>query len=547
MGLRARSAERLCREALRPQLARDHRARPLGNGRFRLRERVWTIQEVFNVPRGWAGKRIKFRAEAIYSRCEVFVNGARVGSHEGGATPFELDITGTAHPGENQVVILVEALSTAANFDRMTYFAYFNLAGLWRPLEVFAVEPAHISRLALATTFDAAYQDALLSVDVDVANEQSAALHEAGLKLRLFDPRGKEVVLRGFSTTASLLPWETRTLKLQAKVAAPDQWNAEKPKLYTLVAELTGRGAARSAVRERFGFRQVEVKGRVFEINGKPIKFRGVSRLDAHPLTGRYLSDATNKKDIELMKLANFNALRACVFPSHPYTMELTDELGLYVENDGPFCFVWDAKWSQDLRNAPFMLSVMSEYVERDRNRPSVAIWSICNESAFGRGFEMVHQFLRRSDPTRPCGTGQSGNLEIATYHCPMSFQKLADTQNLPMPVINDESFGIFHGWGALAHGIELDPGLRDYWGTHLQELLDAARRRDNFIGTMQFSWVDDNFLVPNKGIRYLARLQPVDSLRGPDLQDARARNCRRLCLGHGGRLATAPAGVVAG
>jgi len=460
-------------------------------------------KRTFTVPKSWTGKRIKFRAEAIYSRCEVFVNGARVGSHEGGATPFELDITGTAHPGENQIMILVEALSTAANFDRMTYFAYFNLAGLWRPLEVFAVEPAHVSRLALATTFDPAYQDALLSVDVDVANERSNALSDAGLKLRLFDPRGKEVVLRGLSTNASLLPWETRTIKLQAKVAAPHQWHAEQPKLYTLVAELAGRGAALSAIRERFGFRQVEVKGRLFEFNGKPIKFRGVSRLDAHPLTGRYLSDAINKKDIELMKLANFNALRVCVFPSHPYTMELTDELGLYVEDDGPFCFVWDAKWSQDLRNAPFMLSVMSEYVERDRNRPSVAIWSICNESAFGRDFEMVHQFLRQSDPTRPCGTGQSANLEIATYHCPMSFQKLADTQSLPMPVINDESFGIFHGWGALAYGVELDPGLRDYWGTHVQELLDAARRRDNFIGTMQFSWVDDNFLVPNKGIRY--------------------------------------------
>ena len=203
------------------------------------------------------------------------------------------------------------------------------------------------------------------------------------------------------------------------------------------------------------------------------------------------------------MKQANFNALRVCVFPSHPLTMELTDEQGLYVENDGPFCFVWDAAASQDLRNAPFMLSVMSEYVERDRNRPSVAIWSICNESAFGRDFEMVHQFIRKSDPTRPCGTGQSANLEIATYHCPMSYQKLEDTKNLPMPVINDESFGIFHGWGNLAWAIERDPGLRDYWVSHVQELLDAARRRDNFLGTMQFSWSDDNFLVPNKGIQY--------------------------------------------
>src|ERR1017187_4531386 len=161
-------------------------------------------KRTFTAPRSWAGKRIKFRAEAIYSHCEVFVNGARVGSHEGGATPFELDITEAAHPGENQVMILVQALSAAANFDRMTYFAYFNLAGLWRPLEVFAVEPAHISRLALATTFDPAYQDALLSVDVDVANEQAKALNDASLKLRLLDPRGKEVTLRGLSTNASL-------------------------------------------------------------------------------------------------------------------------------------------------------------------------------------------------------------------------------------------------------------------------------------------------------------------------------------------------------
>src|ERR1035441_10162551 len=222
----------------------------------------------------------------------------------------------------------------------MTYFAHFNLAGVWRPLEVFAVEPAHISRLALATTFDPAYRDAELAVEVDVANEQGRALQNANLRLRLFDPRGRPVAVSGLSTNVSLPPWETRTIKLGAKVAAPEQWNAETPKLYKLVVELGGHGAAPSTVQERFGFRQVDVKGRLFEINGQPIKFRGVSRLDAHPLTGRYLTDEVNRKDIELMKLANFNALRVCVFPSSPYTMELTDEQGLYVENDGPFCFV---------------------------------------------------------------------------------------------------------------------------------------------------------------------------------------------------------------
>ena len=223
-------------------------------------------QKTFTVPKGWTGKRIKFRAEAIYSHCEVFVNGERVGSHEGGATPFELDITSAAHAGKNRVMILVEALSNAASFDRMTYFAYFNLAGIWRPIEVFAVEPAHVSRLALATTFDSAYSNAELSVEVDVANDQSKALENADLNIRMFDPRNKEVALQGLATHVSVPPWETRSVKLNAKVAAPEKWNAEKPRLYKLVAELTGRGTVRAAAQERFGFRQIEVKGRYLRV-----------------------------------------------------------------------------------------------------------------------------------------------------------------------------------------------------------------------------------------------------------------------------------------
>lgn len=465
-------------------------------------------RRAFTIPKDWAGKRIKLRAESIYSHCEIWVNGKRTGSHEGGTTAFELDVSDAARPGKNEILILVQCLSKAADFDRLTYLSYFNIAGIWRPLEVFCVEPTHVSRIAYVTTFDQGYKDAELSVDVDVSNEQSKAVTDQQLRLRLFDPRGAELALEGLSSPLSLSPWETRAVKLKCKVAAPRQWNAEKPELYKLVAEVVGPGT-RAAVEQPVGFRQIEIKGRRFLLNGRLVKFLGVSKLDAHPLGGRVLTDEVNRRDIEMMKQANFNSLRISAYPSHPLTMDLTDQQGLYVKDDGPFDFVWDGKYSNDLRNAPFMISQMSEHVERDRNHPSVTIWSICNESAFGRGFQMAYEFVRGSDPTRPCSTGQSGNLEVATYHCPASLKKIEDTANLTMPVLNDESFPIFHGWGGLAASLELDPGLRDYWCTGIPEVIDAIRKCDYFMGALQFSWVDDTFLVPNKGIQYWRNFGP--------------------------------------
>ena len=111
---------------------------------------------------------------------------------------FELDITETAKPGSDNIIdVLVTARSISANIDKASNFAYYELAGIWQPIEVFCVEPAHMSRLALTTTFDKQYLDAELSVDMDVSNEQAKAIENAQMKLRLFDPTGKEVPVEG--------------------------------------------------------------------------------------------------------------------------------------------------------------------------------------------------------------------------------------------------------------------------------------------------------------------------------------------------------------
>ena len=115
---------------------------------FRAKSDTAVMRKAFDLPESWRGKRIKLRADGIYSRCEAWLNGVRVGSHDGGATPVELDLTGAARPGrDNTLDVFIWARSPAAKIDNMSVYAYFEIAGIWRPIEVFAVEPARVSRV----------------------------------------------------------------------------------------------------------------------------------------------------------------------------------------------------------------------------------------------------------------------------------------------------------------------------------------------------------------------------------------------------------------
>ena len=468
----------------------------------------------FDIPANWGGKRIKFRSDGVYSACEIWLNGERVGSHEGGGIPFEVDLTDAAKPGSpNTLLVLVTARSNASKLDRSSFFAYFELAGIWHPVEVFCVEPAHISRLAIDTDFDKNYKNADLRVSVDVSNEQLTAAN-AQVAVRVYDSSGSEIKLAGLSTQTSVKPWDATKLTLKANVPDLRKWSAEDPNLYKLVAELKV-GKTSQVVEQTFGFREIEIKGRSFLLNGQPIKILGTNHLDAHPLKGRAVGEDLVRQDLELMKRGNYNALRATILPPHPSLPGIADRLGLYVEYEGPFCWAgqnWFGEQlddANDLRYAPYAIAATSAYIERDRNSPSVLIWSICNESGFGRIFQLAHEFAKKTDPTRPNSAGQSTTLDIATQHNPTSMQRIKGTENATTPVLFDEAIAAFHGWGTLAQSLEVDPGLRDYMITGFFEPMEAIRKGEQYMGVQQWAWVDDQFLVPGREIGYQRRIAP--------------------------------------
>ena len=134
------------------------------------------------------GKRIKFRAEGIYSKSQIFINGKNAGSHDGGATPFEFDITDLIKTGRNEIIILVSDHSDASRLDAMTYYAHFSIGGIWRIPEIFTVEPLHISKLAIQTDFDNSYHNAELHVDMSIVNEQDDEVRDAEIKFVLHNP-----------------------------------------------------------------------------------------------------------------------------------------------------------------------------------------------------------------------------------------------------------------------------------------------------------------------------------------------------------------------
>lgn len=251
---------------------------------FRAGSGKAVMRKTFDLPGSWKGRVIKLRADGIYSRCEAWLNGLRVGSHDGGATPVELDLTEAARPGEpNTIEVFIWGRSPASEIDRMSIYAYFEIAGIWRPIEVFSVAPVHVARTSWAVTYDGAFKDAVLDVDAVVANAGATARDGGPLRVRLLGPDGKEVA--ALTEPVSLAPWEEKTVPLRFRVTDPEPWTAEEPRLYKLEFGLGGE-----TIESPVGFRQMEVRGNRFTINGRGAKLFGVCLHSAHPMDGRAIS-----------------------------------------------------------------------------------------------------------------------------------------------------------------------------------------------------------------------------------------------------------------
>jgi beta-galactosidase len=454
-----------------------------------------------NIPDSFRHRRIKLVFDGVYSGAEVWLNGKRIGSHEGGFSPFELDVTEAAHIGkDNLLAVLVREKTISSHLDNMSYYANFPLTGIFRPVRLLSLPDTHLRRFHVATTFDPQYENATLTLDLSLENESAREIRGVPLLFTLKDPQGHTVTLENDHFDVSLGPWSRLEKQLEFRVADAQHWETEHPLLYTLSAQSSGPNGTELVTR-RFGFRQIQIRGSQFLINGVGVKMHGANHYEMDPLGGRAVSPELTRKDLEMMKDDNLDAIRTSTFPAVKDLYDDADEMGFYIEEEGPFCWVDE---SADLRYLPIFVQRTAEMLDRDRSHPSVAYWSVGNESTWGPDFEAAHQFVKKHDPTRPASAGQSATLELDTMHNPISLQRMKEREDVSVPIMWDEAMAPFQGdlWGDTRE-LWVDPGDRDYYIQPLIPVWDAVQTSKNVQASIIWAWVDDAFLVPGRDSEY--------------------------------------------
>jgi beta-galactosidase len=458
----------------------------------------------FKVASDWKDHRIKLRFNGVYSESLVYVNGIKVGSHVGGFTAFELDITERVKFDDiNTLILSVTNESLTDSLASGSRYACHPLGGISRSVFLFALPETNISSLAIQTTFDDLYRNAILKADVVVSNESMNDAKELQLEFELSPWKGERKVVLPVSTVMikNISSGQDLLQQFSVPVNNPHKWDCENPNLYMLTCKLIQDGKVIELVNQRFGFRQSEVKGNQLLINGMPVKLRGVNRHEVYPLTGRVVPKEMYRKDIEIFREGNVNHIRTCHYPPDQALMEAADELGMFIECEGPFC------WSHETESDPMRVQDVItrqnlEMIVLYRNHPSIIFWSMANESVWTDGYDYAGKAMKALDPSRPltfnyfpwdwvkneqkdesiCAIGSDH------YPSPRGPEKYADYHR---PI----SFGEFTHLNAYnRYELATDVALRDKWGIYLHCMWEDMYKAQGVLGGSIWAGIDDTF-----------------------------------------------------
>lgn len=345
----------------------------------------------FKVPAQWRGRQVRINFDGVQNGCEIWCNGqpvaadegswGRTNYHESGWTAWQADLTPAVKFGEENLLALRVTKNTkSVNCDTGDF--YF-LGGVYRPVTLFAVPAAHLEDVTVRTTVESADQ-ATVSVLIQTSDASSGTRVTMQLE-------GQPALDDNSDTVGNIT--------LTQAVAHPRLWSAEFPNLYDLAVDLKdARGTVLEHWSRKIGIREISITNGVFYVNHVPVKLVGICRHDVSPANGSAVGPDLWKKDLTLMKAANFNAVRTSHYPYGSGFYDLCDQMGFYVLDEEPFCWV-DCK---DTNLLSAFAQRAREAVRRDKNHPCVVIWGIGNENQPGPDNTLAAHLTRELDPTRP-------------------------------------------------------------------------------------------------------------------------------------------------
>lgn len=380
-------------------------------------------QTTFALPWGWRGQRIYVRFNSVNYLAEVWLNGERLGEHEGGHLPFAFDITDRVRNDGNVLVVRVNgemkpdhvppgglAGQAGVTFGRAdfpdTNFDFFPFCGIQRPVLLYTMPPEAITNISVVTTIDGT--DGVVNVKTT---------HTAGAEL------STRMTLQGHGANVT-----TDSESGEARLTVPNAalWSPDAPNLYQLGVELVRGGTVVDRYTLNIGIRTIAVDGDRLLLNGAPIKLLGFGRHEDFPVIGKGMLPALIVKDYDLMRWIGANSFRTTHYPYSEQMMELADQLGFLIIGETPAVGLFFAEPGLARRNE-VCKQYIREMIDRDKNHPSVIMWSLANEphtakqdardTYYGKDFTVVEHPSREAavssfkeqadlahqlDPTRP-------------------------------------------------------------------------------------------------------------------------------------------------
>ena len=333
----------------------------------------------FSVPTEWKGKRIVLRLDGVLYGYDLWINGKKAGSWRSGYNTALFDITPYINKkrGSQELAMKVITRFPGSDFD---YNDDWAPSGIFRDVTLMAVPETHLSDLTIHAKLSGE-----VSVDTEIANAKKGTT----VKHEIYDMQGNMV---GTS-----------------KVDNPQLWTAETPYLYTLRTMLMQKKDTLQVFTNRFGFRETTIEGNVLKLNGKSIKLRGVTCHSTDPVTVKVINEESILRDMKLMKEASVNYIRTSHYPREPRFYELADSLGFYVIDEVPFGF--GDKLLSDTAYYPVLQQRAQATIRRDKNHPSVIIWSLGNENPLTDICIRLGEYVSSElDPSRPYCYPQVGS-----------------------------------------------------------------------------------------------------------------------------------------
>lgn len=487
-----------------------------------VKNSVGQYKRTFTLPADWDGRETFISFQGVESAFYLYVNGERVGYAEDSYTADEFNITDYLKPGENTIAVEVYRWSTGSYLENQDFI---RLSGIFRDVFLYSKADVEIRDIFVKTDLDENYEDAVLTLETDIRSlspEKSgkytvkADLYEGDSDQKVWDePLTYDVnVEAGKATVEESADDKGQLGSASKEVINPKKWFADSPNLYRLLIELVDEeGNVVETTCQRIGFREIdkvdinEQGQEQAQINGKKIMFRGVNRHETDDINGRAITREDITEDLKKMKQFNVNAIRMSHYPNNPYTYALADELGLYICDEANVESHKGATEANIPSGEPeWNNSVMDRtknMLERDKNHPSVVIWSLGNEATY-RTYPMndtyalynATKWILERDPSR-----------LRKYERDNRYTK-GDRENSMVDIYSSQYWGVSGVVGHVTNTNNKAPYIQSEYAHamgnglgNFKEYWDVFRTYENAQGGFIWDWIDQSISTNVKNV----------------------------------------------